>query len=73
MKGVEMLVGNFEFNSGGLGEGGGAGVVKKERLEDFRFPEADISACVVNVERRGKREGKSAKVNVPPEVRSASK
>ena len=44
MKGVEMLVGNFEFNSGGLGgAGGGAGVVKKERLEDFRFPEADIS------------------------------
>ena len=38
MKGVEMLVGNFEFNSGGLG-----GVVKKERLEDFRSPEAGIS------------------------------
>ena len=42
MKGVEMLVGNFEFNSGGLG-GGGGGVVKKERLEDFRSPEAGIS------------------------------
>ena len=41
MKGVEMLVGNFEFNSGGLG--GGGGVVKKERLEDFRSPEAGIS------------------------------
>ena len=40
MKGVEMLVGNFEFNSGGLG---GGRVVKKERLEDFRFPEAGIS------------------------------
>ena len=33
MKGVEMLVGNFEFNSVGLG---GGGVVKKERLEDFQ-------------------------------------
>ena len=43
MKGVEMLVGNFEFNSGGLGGGGGGGVVKKERLEDFRSPEAGIS------------------------------
>lgn len=37
-----MLVGNFEFNSGGLGWGGG-GVVKKERLEDFRSQEAGIS------------------------------
>lgn len=37
-----MLVGNFEFNSGGLG-GGGGGVVKKERLEDFRSQEAGIS------------------------------
>ena len=43
MKGVEMLVGNFEFNSGGLGGGAGGGVVKKERLEDFRSPEAGIS------------------------------
>ena len=42
MKGVEMLVGNFEFNSGGLGGGGGR-VVKKERLEDFRSQEAGIS------------------------------
>ena len=42
MKGVEMLVGNFEFNSGGLGGGGGGGV-KQERLEDFRSPEAGIS------------------------------
>ena len=42
MKGVEMLVGNFEFNSGGLGGGGGGGS-EKERLEDFRFPEAGIS------------------------------
>lgn len=37
-----MLVGNFEFNSGGLG-GRGGGVVKKERLEDFRSQEAGIS------------------------------
>ena len=29
MKGVEMLVGNFEFNSGGLGEGGGGGSEKR--------------------------------------------
>ena len=43
MKGVEMLVGNFEFNSRGFGGGGGGGVVKKERLEDFKFPEAGIS------------------------------
>ena len=35
-----MLVGNFEFNSGGLGGGGGG---KKERLEDFRSQEAGIS------------------------------
>ena len=81
MKGVEMLVGNFEFNSGGLG-----GVWGSEKRASRRFK---ISrgwhlctqqlhfntkvACVVNVERRGKREGKSAKVKVPPEVRSASK
>ena len=43
MKGVEMLVGNFEFNSRGFGGGGEGGVVKKERLEDFKFPEAGIS------------------------------
>ena len=29
MKGVEMLVGNFEFNSGGLGGGGGGGSEKR--------------------------------------------
>ena len=31
MKGVEMLVGNFEFNSGGLGGGGGGGGGSEKR------------------------------------------
>ena len=35
MKGVEMLVGNFEFNSGGLGGGGGAGGSEKRASGRF--------------------------------------
>ena len=31
MKGVEMLVGNFEFNSGGLGGAGGGGGGSEKR------------------------------------------
>ena len=35
MKGVEMLVGNFEFNSGGLGGAGGGGGSEKRASRRF--------------------------------------